>query len=72
MKGGMGLQETAPFSTIEGANAFVAKHGGEVVNWRGIPKGYVIIDADSSGADISNHPSTHDRHDGVGHGHKGS
>ena len=72
MKGGMGLPETAPFSTIEGANAFAAKHGGKVVNWRGIPRDYVIIDEGSSGTDKTNHSPTDDQHDGGGHGHKGS
>ena len=40
--GGMGAEETVPFSTQEAAQDFAALHGGEIVGFADIPVAYVL------------------------------
>ena len=40
--GGMGAPETIPFGTQDGADAFVAKHGGRILRLKDIPTDYVL------------------------------
>ncbi|GAB1583051.1 nitrous oxide reductase accessory protein NosL [Phyllobacterium phragmitis] len=42
LKGGMGADEAVPFGTEDAAKAFVAEHGGVVVRFADIPKGYIL------------------------------
>jgi copper chaperone NosL len=41
-RGGMGAEEPVPFGTTEAAAAFAAEHGGEVVDFDGVPRDYVL------------------------------
>lgn len=72
MKGGMGLPETVPFATAAAARAFAAEHGGDVVAWRDIPTGYVIIDAQIPDTEKSGPAPPGDRQHRKDHGHEGS
>ncbi|MDF2368986.1 nitrous oxide reductase accessory protein NosL, partial [Sneathiella sp.] len=44
MRGGMGMPETIPFGTIEAAQAFAAKHGGQVMRLEEIPHTALLPD----------------------------
>lgn len=41
-RGGMGALEAVPFSRREAAEAFVSKHGGQIVTWNEIPQDYIL------------------------------
>ena len=41
-RGGMGALEAVPFSRREPAEAFVGKHGGQIVTWNEIPQDYIL------------------------------
>ena len=41
-RGGMGAEEPVPFGTTEAAATFAAEHGGEVVDFDGVPRDYVL------------------------------
>ena len=41
-KGGMGAAEAVPFSTEEAAKAFAGDHGGNVVRFDAVPRGYIL------------------------------
>jgi copper chaperone NosL len=57
-RGGMGVQETVPFSTQQAADDFVALHGGAVVRFEDIPVDYVLGGGDVTSAT----PDTHQEH----------
>lgn len=63
MRGGMGTQETVPFSTREAASGFALKNGGRVVAFDEVPQDYVL----GAGAEpVENgdvHPSDEKGHD---------
>jgi copper chaperone NosL len=42
MQGGMGAPETVPFSNRAAAEKFAGEHGGRVVSFDEVPKGYVL------------------------------
>lgn len=42
VRGGMGAAEAVPFSTAQAAAAFVREHGGSMVRFDGIPRGYIL------------------------------
>ncbi len=42
MRGGMGAEEPVPFGTEDAAREFAEEHGGEVVDFEGVPKDYVL------------------------------
>src|SRR5690606_25844395 len=42
VRGGMGAQETVPFSAEQAAQDFAARHGGAVVRFADIPVDYVL------------------------------
>lgn len=42
LKGGMGAAEAVPFSTEEAAKAFAGDHGGDVVRFDAVPRGYIL------------------------------
>ncbi|MCF8465966.1 MAG: nitrous oxide reductase accessory protein NosL [Sneathiella sp.] len=57
MRGGMGMPETVPFGTIEAAQAFAAKHGGQVMRFEEIPDS-VLLPGDNENSDtIADKPS---------------
>lgn len=58
-RGGMGALEIVPFSESEAAHTFAMNHGGEVVDWAGIPEGNVLVSDDEAG-DMSDHTMSHD------------
>ena len=60
-RGGMGAPEPVPFATEEGAKAFAAEEGGEVVTWEEIPKDFVMGDPHQAN-DSGNATSWHDHH----------
>ncbi|MDP6706500.1 MAG: nitrous oxide reductase accessory protein NosL [Alphaproteobacteria bacterium] len=65
MKGGMGLPEAVPFSDPDRAAAFAARHGGHVVAWKEIPRGYIINASEDHKGRHDDHGGGHDRqHDG--------
>ncbi|TPJ54817.1 nitrous oxide reductase accessory protein NosL [Mesorhizobium sp. B2-6-4] len=41
-KGGMGTAEAVPFSSSESARAFAKEHGGQVLDFADLPRGYVL------------------------------
>lgn len=41
-RGGMGAEEPVPFGERAAAEAFVANHGGEIVEFDGVPEDYVL------------------------------
>ncbi|TGQ72945.1 MULTISPECIES: nitrous oxide reductase accessory protein NosL [unclassified Mesorhizobium] len=41
-KGGMGTAEAVPFSSSESARAFANEHGGQVLDFADLPRGYVL------------------------------
>ncbi|MCP5081669.1 MAG: copper resistance protein CopZ [Alphaproteobacteria bacterium] len=43
-RGGMGAKETVPFKDRTKAQQFVARHGGQIVDLKGIPSTYLIGD----------------------------
>lgn len=51
MRGGMGAQETVPFSTEASARQFAGENGGTVVGFADIPRDYVL-GAEPEGADL--------------------
>jgi copper chaperone NosL len=55
-RGGMGAPEPVPFATRDGAQAFAAREGGEVVTWDGIPRDFVLGDPHRGASDdVSGH-----------------
>ncbi|UWM84892.1 nitrous oxide reductase accessory protein NosL [Rhizobium sp. SRDI969] len=48
LRGGMGAEETVPFSTKEAATRFAGEHGGSVVAFADVPREYVL----GAGVDI--------------------
>lgn len=50
MRGGMGAEETVPFSDRSAAERFVAEHGGRLVELAGIPRDYVLGSGEPAGA----------------------
>jgi len=48
--GGMGMQETVPFSDKAAAEAFAHDNGGQVVDLKSIPQDYVLGQAGDSHA----------------------
>ncbi len=59
-RGGMGAKETVPFSNSEAAAGFIAKHGGNTVDFSEVPADYVLGDDNpQSGADA------HEGHHGL-------
>jgi len=48
LRGGMGAEETVPFSTRDAAAQFVAKNGGKVVTFADVPRDYVLGDNDTA------------------------
>jgi len=42
MRGGMGADETVPFSDSAAAERFVEAHGGQVVSFKEVPRDYVL------------------------------
>lgn len=44
--GGMGAAEAVPFSSLDAAQAFTQKHGGEVVAFKAIPADYILESSD--------------------------
>lgn len=42
MRGGMGAEEPVPFGEPAAAEAFAAEHGGEIVEFEGVPDDYVL------------------------------
>jgi copper chaperone NosL len=44
VRGGMGAEETVPFSIRDAATKFVLKNGGRVVTFDQVPRGYVLGD----------------------------
>lgn len=51
MKGGMGADETVPFSTRDAAEKFAAKQGGRVVLFDEVPQDYVLGSGSPSSPD---------------------
>lgn len=47
-RGGMGAPEAVPFGQKADAEAFVHRHGGQVVAFDGVPRDYVLNDASGS------------------------
>ncbi len=41
-RGGMGMAEAVPFADKAEATGFMARHGGNMVDWRGIPQDYIL------------------------------
>jgi copper chaperone NosL len=42
VRGGMGAEEPVPFGERAAAEAFAAKHGGEIVAFEGVPDDYIL------------------------------
>lgn len=42
LRGGMGTDETVPFSTRDAADKFAGEHGGRVVSFEEVPRDYVL------------------------------
>ena len=58
-RGGMGAQETVPFSDERAAKEFIGRHGGKAVRFADVPKSAVLTqtgEAPSSGAAPANIP----------------
>jgi len=53
MRGGMGMPETIPFGTIEAAQAFAAKHGGQTMTFEKIPNAALFPDDGDNGDTIA-------------------
>jgi copper chaperone NosL len=66
MKGGMGTDETVPFSDRAAAETFVAANGGRIVAFSEVPRDYVLGSAEAT--------APQDAHDGHGGnaGHSGA
>jgi copper chaperone NosL len=54
MKGGMGADETAPFSDRQAAEKFAAENGGQVVTFEAVPEDYVLGTGGAAGAAPTN------------------
>lgn len=63
LKGGMGADETVPFSERAKAEAFAAENGGRVVGFAEIPRDYVLGSGEATGAapDAPGHPPDQSR-----------
>jgi copper chaperone NosL len=48
VRGGMGAEETVPFSIRDAAAKFARKNGGQVVTFDQVPRGYVLGDGEAN------------------------
>jgi copper chaperone NosL len=60
----MGAEEPVPFGTEEAAETFAEEHGGEVVDFEGVPEGYIL-------GPTSEPPEMQPAMPGMAEGHKG-
>ena len=70
MRGGMGAEEPVPFGDREAAEAFAARHGGEVVSFDEVPEDYVLGATAEPGAQPGGH-AMHGTAAGASDGHSG-
>jgi copper chaperone NosL len=66
MKGGMGADETVPFSDKPAAEKFAAENGGRVVRFADMPSDYVLGEGGTASAQTETPPASPD---GAEHGH---
>lgn len=67
MKGGMGADETVPFSDKAAAEKFAGENGGRVLTFDEVPRDYVLgAEAETTGSVPQHEPGEAQRH---GHGH---
>jgi copper chaperone NosL len=74
-KGGMGADETVPFSDRSAAEKFAAEHGGRLVSFTEVPRAYVLSAGDEATSSVDNAPTPKHDHGSAptgnkaGHGH---
>jgi copper chaperone NosL len=62
LKGGMGADETVPFSTRQSAERFAAENGGTVAIFQDVPRDYVLSAPAEEPPDGEGHVGTHKTH----------
>jgi copper chaperone NosL len=68
LRGGMGAEETVPFSTRDDALKFAAKNGGRVVTFADVPRDYVLGTGGANSDDSVSPAASEDTVKGDDHG----